>query len=471
MTDLVKIDPFFEKILGIEAKGSGVSTVMIVIPTIISPYQSFSANVALLDKNAMPVFDGSQPFTICVGNEKVEVPAFEAGKPAICKVTGLQLNEEGFVRAQTEYNRQIFYSNPALVTPEERTQILWGDPHLHTTVGDCHAERCRTRNLAYTAARYVYGLDFLAITDHISWNPRGTPGKWYDNLASRELFDEPGEFSALYSYEASLRGGHGGDNNVYMRNRHDMYIDPWPDEIHIAQLCEKIQEQYGDAFFVVPHHTTRTGKHGEIPHEIYPGKEKMPVVEIHSKWGCSEYRGNPNPLHKIHEGPAYVQDLLAQGLQLGFVGGTDSHTSLTFCSKLENDVHDRIPGLTAVFVEENTKEKIFDAIHSQNCYATCGERIFLEVNIAGDDDTRTISLKTAAQSNIESIDIICNGKKIHTERPDNWTTELTWKDDRPLGDIALKHPQTNEPFSYYYVRITTETESNAWSSPVWFETI
>jgi hypothetical protein len=468
MIKIEKIEPFFGKILRTEAKGGGINNIMIVVPTIIKSSGTFSANIAVLDENAMPVFNGTEPFTLSIENTRHEIPAFQPGEPAVCKITGLQCNTEGFLRLQAEYEGTIFYSNPALVTSKSRPKILWGDPHLHTTVGDCHAERCRTRNLAYTAARYVYGLNFLAITDHISWDPRGTPGKWYDNLATRALFDEPGEFSALYSYEASLRGGHGGDNNVYMRNRHDMYIDPWPDEIHIGELCDKIAAAYDDHFFVVPHHTTRTGKHGEIPNKIYPGKDRMPVVEIHSKWGCSEYRGNPNPLHKIHEGPAYVQDLLAQGLQLGFVGGTDSHTSLSFCSKLESDIHDRLPGLTAVFAENNNQEEIFDSIQNQQCYATCGERIYLEVDITGSPDSRTISLQTAAQSNITSVEIVCNGKTIHAITPNHWNTEHTWDDPRPLNEIALEHPQTEERFTYYYVRVTTETQSNAWSSPVWF---
>ena len=43
-------------------------------------------------------------------------------------------------------------------------------------------------------------------------------------------------------------------------------VDPWPDKMHTAQLCEKIQNE----FFIVPHHSTRSGKHGEIPGRCCP---------------------------------------------------------------------------------------------------------------------------------------------------------------------------------------------------------
>ena len=465
MPEIKKLDPFFERILSLEARGSDVARIMIVIPTILKPGQPFTATVSLLDSNAMPVFNGTESCLLQIGGLATLIPAFAENEAAVCQVTGIVLNECGFARLQSTYDDTTYYSNPALVTDDDRAQILWGDPHVHTTVGDCHAERCRTRNLAYTAARHVYGLNFIAIADHISWKPRGTPGKWYDNLAACELFNEPGEFSAIYCYEASLRGGHGGDNNVYMRDPHEMYVDPWPDEMHIGQLCEKIEGE----FFVVPHHTTRTGKHGEIPQDIYPGQDLMPVVEIHSKWGCSEYRGNPNPLHSIHEGPSYAQDLLAQGHKLGFIGGTDSHTSMTFCQKLESEIHDRLPGMTAVIVKNNHRDEIYDAIKSQQCYAACGERTYLDATIIQQDDgSRKISVTAAGKSSIATVDVVCNGETVHTVSPDDWTAELEWVDERALIDIALTNPQTQELFSYYYVRVTTETEATAWSSPVWF---
>jgi hypothetical protein len=411
---------------------------------------------------------------ISVGDESIDV-AFPEGRSAVCRVEGLHQPAAGYFRLQGDIAGQSFVSNPSLATDGKRPLVLWGDPHIHTTVGDCHPERCRTRNVAYAAARHAYGLDFVAIADHVSWAPRGTPGKWYDNLAACELYDESGAFSTLYCYETSMRGGDGGDCNVYLRQPNREYVDPWPDELNVAGLCERV----GGEFFAVPHHTTRTGKHGEIPPEAYPGERLMPVVEIHSKWGTSEYRGNPTPLAKIHPGPSYVQDLLARGYRFGFIGGTDSHTSLTFCRWLESDIHQSQPGLTAVMVGENHRDAIYDAIQSRRCYAACGERILLDVTCGGlsmgeagampNSGEVAIRAEFAAESEIDCVEVIRNGEIVHREEPDDWRGSFEWT-DTAAGEAAPSSDFASGASSvYYYVLVTAQGDSRAWSSPCWLD--
>ncbi len=185
-------EPIAEKCLRLEAPGSGLARAMITIPAIVKPGRPFAATVALLDANAMPLIAQGELLSLSAGCDCEQEIAFPEGRSALARVAGLVQPDSGFFRVQGEIGGRTFVSNPALSTDEERPLVLWGDPHIHTTVGDCHPARCRTRNLAYAAARCAYGLDFVAIADHISWAPRGTAGKWYDNLAACELFDEPG---------------------------------------------------------------------------------------------------------------------------------------------------------------------------------------------------------------------------------------------------------------------------------------
>jgi hypothetical protein len=467
-------DPVAEKCLRLEARGSGLSRVMMTIPSIVTLGRPFAATVSLLDENAMPIVAQGELLRVSMdGRPPVEVP-FREGRAAVCRIEGLCRATPGFFRLQGEVGERTFLSNPALAGDAQRPLILWGDPHIHTTLGDCHPERCRTRNLAYAAARHVYGLDFVAIADHVSWAPRGTPGKWYDNLAACDLYDEPGCFSALYCYETSMKGGRGGDCNVYLRQPSRTYVDPWPDDLNMAQLCEQI----GGTFFAVPHHTTRVGKHGEIPPEAYPGQRQMPVVEIHSKWGTSEFRGNPTPLQEIHPGPSYVQDLLARGYRFGFIGGTDSHTSLTFCVPLESEVHRSPPGLTAVMAEANCREAIFDAILTRRCYAACGERILLDVDCGGvamggagplpAADGIAIRAEFAAESEIESVEVIRNNRVVHRDAPGDWKGALTWTDMNVADALPLRDFESGTPVVFYYIRVTTRFGARAWSSPCWF---
>jgi len=463
-----------EKCLRLEAGGGELARAMITIPATVQVGRPFAATVSLLDENALPIIAGNEALRLALSDAADIDVTFPEGRSAVCRVEGFCQSVEGYFRLAGEIGGRTFVSNPSLAGKGTRPLVLWGDPHIHTTVGDCHPERCRTRNLAYAAARHAYGLDFVAIADHVSWAPRGTAGKWYDNLALCELFNEPGEFSALYCYETSMRGGDGGDCNVYLRQPNESYVDPWPDELNAAQLAEKVAGER----FVVPHHTTRTGKHGEIPPEAYPGEKLMPVVEIHSKWGTSEYRGNPTPLVKIHPGPGYVQDLLAQGYRLGFIGGTDSHTSMTFCRSLETEIHRAQPGLTAVIVAANDRDAIYDAIQARNCYAACGERILMDVRCgelsmgqvgelpAGGEVT--IRAEFAAESNIDCVEVIRNGKVVHRESPDDWKGNFEWTDRVVSEATPIKDFTSGVPSVYYYVRVSAQADARAWSSPCWF---
>lgn len=467
-------EPLIEKCLRLEAPGKAFARAMMTIPAVIKPGHPFAAAISLLDDNAMPVIAREEQLFLSLPGGEEYVTSFPAGRAAVCRVEGVIRSEPGYFRLEGTIGGQTFVSNPALVTEEERPLILWGDPHIHTTVGDCHPERCRTRNLAYISAREAYGLDFVAIADHVSWAPRGTAGKWYDNLAACELFDDPGTFSALYCYETSMKGGRGGDCNVYLRQPNRTYVDPWPDELNVAGLCERVEGE----FFAVPHHTTRTGKHGEIPPEAYPGETLMPVVEIHSKWGTSEYRGNPTPLLNIHPGPSYVQDLLAQGYRLGFIGGTDSHTSMTFCRWLETEAHRAQPGLTAVMVTEHSRDTVYAAIQNRQCYAACGERILLDVTCGGlkmgqtgkmpASGEVTIQAEYAAESTVESVEIIRNNEVIHRHTPGDWEGRLEWTDTEAAQATPVLDFETGKPTIFYYIRVTAQADARAWSSPCWF---
>jgi len=468
-------DPISEKCLRLEAAGTGFDRAMVTIPSIVRTGSPFAATVSLLDCDAMPLISRGEELALTSGDGQRLVVVFPEGRSAVCRVEGLVQQKNGFFRLEAGVGGREFVSNPALAVEEERPAVLWGDPHIHTTVGDCHPERCRTRNLAYAAARHAYGLDFVAIADHVSWEPRGTTGKWLDNLAACELYDEPGAFSTLYSYETSMKGGNGGDCNIYLRQPNRTYVDPWPDELNMAQLCEAVEGE----FLAVPHHTTRTGKHGEIPPKAYPGEHQMPVVEIHSKWGTSEYRGNPTPLKEIHPGPSYVQDLLSQGYRFGFIGGTDSHTSLTFCRRLESETLGSLPGLTAVIVGRNHRDAIFDAIRARRCYAACSERILLDVTCGvlemGQSgplpETKEVTIRAAyaAESHIDSVEVIRNNEVIHREEPGDWKGRLEWT-DRGAGEASpLRDFETGAPTVFYYLRVTAQSGARAWSSPCWFE--
>jgi len=359
-------------------------------------------------------------------------------------------------------------------------------------------ETCRSLQFCYAASRWFAGLDFVCAADHVS-NGRCTLGKWMEQQAACEVWNDPPAFVTLHGYEASLKGGAGGDNIVYFLGELAMFIDDY-EEGHARTLAEELAEVLPrEDFILVPHHTTRTGKHGEYNDEMYPGADITPVVEIHSKWGTGEYRGNPNPLKKIHPGPSYAVDLLNQGFPLGFIGGTDTHATMPAGFGKEHLTS--FPGMTAVTADALTRENVFRAIQNRNCYATSLERILLEVyvdvaqppsavqthddpgrgrpghtsdgaamgqQLAWPDATkpREIRATVAAQSDITAIDVVRNGETLHTQAPGDWQADMRFVDQDDLSPMVLTSSHIGG-YVYYYIRITCASGAQAWSSPVW----
>ena len=479
MVEIQRPERFHQKVLAQEAPGTIPAGIDVVVPSVLEPGRPFSVRLAVLDALGYPSL-------VCGDSVRLRhehmVPAevsvdFQPGTPATAEVRGVAFRQPGFHRLEAALGELSCHSNPARCEAGRHQRIFWGDPHVHTVLSRCHADLCRSLNFCFTAARHVTGLDWVSAADHVS-NGRCDFSKWKEQSTVADLYDAPGELVTLPAYEASLKGSCGGDINVYMARFPDMFVDEY-EEGNARTLCEKLHDRLPPSeFFVVPHHTTRTGKHGEIPDAIYPGPDLMPVVEIHSKWGTSEYRGNPDPLRQVHDGPSAVQDLLAQGLKLGFVAGTDTHATMPSGYGKEPD-HGHLwarPGLTAVRADELTRQAVFRGIRGRACYAASGERVYLDVTVDGaaggtalaakPEVRRTIGAVLAAKTDITRVDVVRNNVDIRTFTPCEWQTSFTLTDDTDLGQVALESPHLGR-FVYYYVRVTCRSGAKAWSSPVW----
>jgi hypothetical protein len=450
-----------------------------VVLSIVAPGIPFKIKIALTDENGLAVINFSGDISVSLPELSLEFTvSLTAGDPAILSIQDVQISAIGIFRFEAELDGKVFKSNPLFCSDKHDYNIYWGDPHIHTVLSQCNAKNCRSINFGFSASRHLSALDWASMADHVS-NGRCELARWKEQVAASNAYNDSSEFVTIPAYEASLEGGCGGDNNVYLSKFPSIFIDECENG-NTKTLCEKLLqkgEEENFEFFVVPHHTTRTGKHGEIGDEIYPGPEAMVNVEIHSKWGSSEYRGNPNPLKQIHPGPGYVSDLLNKGLRLGFVGGTDSHATMTFAKGIESGHIDRLPGLTAVLSDSLDRESIFQALKTRHCYAASGERILLQVavndvkmgqslNWSKAGNSRRISIVCAGQSDIKSISIIRNGESIKCIDVDDWKTTLTYDDTDDLQEVSLKSKHLSK-FVYYYVRVECTSNAMAWSSPVW----
>lgn len=447
-----------------------------VVPSFVRPGEPFSVKLAALDRMGYPSLEcdaAARPIE-AQAEGLGQAVSFESGRPAVASIDCASLPKEGLSRLAFGLGGQTFVSNPVRCDAKADDQIFWGDPHVHTVLSDCHPDRCRSLDFCFVCARYVTGLDWVCAADHVS-NGRGSPGKWKAQRAAAAAFNDPPHFATILGYEASLKGGAGGDNNVYFADDAEAYVDAY-DGGDVRTLSEALA---GHDHIVVPHHTTRTGKHGELPAGLYLGPERMPVVEIHSKWGTSEYRGNPNALHKVHPGPSYAQDYLTRGCAFGLIAGTDTHATMPSGYGDEAGHIDRLPGLTAVRARRLTRADLFSSIRARNCYATSAERILVECSIAGagmGQETawpdprvpRPVTASIAVESTITRVDIVRNGEDVYSQAGDGWEMQLGWTDDEPLADLAFPPAGAfSRPFVYYHLRVTCQSGAQAWTSPVW----
>lgn len=143
-----------------------------------------------------------------------------------------------------------------------------------------------------------------------------------------------------------------------------------------------------------------------------PGAQQaayQPLFEIYSKWGSSEVqdgqdlpdlRGayclpvnhDPSPLRTARE--LLLRSLTDLEFRVGFVGGTDSHSTpgprQGGCGYRRPLQPANVPGLTrfykggwtGVWATRNTRTAIWEALKARRCYATTGVRIDLRFAVA-----------------------------------------------------------------------------------------
>lgn len=218
------------------------------------------------------------------------------------------------------------------------------------------------------------------------------------------------------------------------------------------------------------------------------------VVEIYNSWGsseCTKKEGNPVPIVSssrtgVQENPeGSLQKALQNNCRFGFVaGGLDDRG--IYAGFYDGGQEQYPPGLTAVIATEHTRSAIAEALYQRSCYATTGERIIVGISLAGQGMGKELSTTekpgllinrhitgyVAGTTNLVKIEIIRNGKVIHTYEPDEgYSYEFAFDDMDPLEKVAIKSNDKRPSFVYYYIRVTQEDGHMAWSSPIWVDCI
>ena len=161
---------------------------------------------------------------------------------------------------------------------------------------------------------------------------------------------------------------------------------------------------------------------------------------------------------------AWDDQLLALGLEAGFVGATDHAYAAAFPR-----------GLTGVWAAERTCEGVFSALLARRTFATNGPkmRVFLSASGVGMGERGScqgppdLELAMEGTTRLDRAEFYRNGKLAHVEEIGSRVAALRWRDPDALPGCA-----------HYYARVIQDREHRilrphygvAYTSPVWIDT-
>jgi S-adenosylmethionine hydrolase len=375
-----------------------------------------------------------------------------------------------------------FKGPPVKCFADSPDQLFWGTVHGESDRIDSaeNIENCLRHFRDEKAYHYF-------VTSPFESQEETSSDIWKLNVQNVAEFDEPDRFTTLLGFQwAGSRHSEGIRQFIYAKDSKPIIRKK---DIKGTTL-KKIYKAFSPKEMIaVPTFTMSEGNEYNF-NNFDPEFER--VVEIYNAWGsseCTKAEGNPLPITTSgksgsKEAPeGSIVAALNKNLRFGFVaGGLDDRG--IYSNFYDSDQEQYTAGLTAIIAPEQNRASMFDALYRRSCYATTGERIIVGFNIAGKTMggeintadkpgltvNRHIAGYVAGTTNIKTIEIIRNGKVIHTIKPDNvYHQNFEFDDMSPINKVYIDNKDKKPPFIYYYIRVTQEDGHIAWSSPIWID--
>jgi len=341
------------------------------------------------------------------------------------------------------HGKIIARSNPLQILDGDAREspVYWGEIHAHSEQsdgsGDYHG--------MFVHARLCGNLDFAAAADHACYHT-DNEWRWMQDVANAHDVDD--EFATLPGYEWAGQQGH---RNVYTsRDSLDLFRGMTPGE----RTLDVVYDHFNGCEDVV------AGPHVSHTRDFYdchnPNVQRF--MEIYSMWGNFE---------------ELAYSILDKGARIGFTGGGDCHEGRCGFSVEDPDgqgetAHTFAPGLkyrcglTGALMPRLARTELLQAIRSRRTYATTGARILLDFKISDASMGEELIAEASPQimavmhacAPIQAIDVIKNGKVVHSLRDMPEDCSFSWKDASGAA-------------GWYVLRITQIDDEKAWSSPIW----
>ena len=491
---------WFDKIPHCDIVPGPASDMRVFLPSLVQAGKPFPLRIAVtdgLDSRATPFFTGK--LTIKAENPGINgLPAsvtLDEKDSSYKEVPGLTINKPGVYRVSvTMPGGKTVESNPVVVRNEPVQPVYWGNIHNHGQYSECFG---MDNDWFYTVARYVSGMDFVALSDHIAVMPgaRGEGGRlykwrtgktitgidaWKDTIATSDKWNDPkGGFVSITGYEAG--GVDPGHFNVYTA---DVTMDNMDTIFATSRSTPYVREvrnvvEKAPSALYIWHLHALPGDWTIAEDNALDGDGTLlsPCIEIYSDWGSSflafnkDKVDNDKPESKFGGIRNAVMRpalwALGQGIKFGCIGDSDSHTGQPGRRVIGSPalVHNHPVGLTAVMTADFSRQGLINGYKDRSVYATTGEHIFLDFKINGagmgkelaTDDPLSIFIQVAGTDEIAQV-VLWNGlKKIATATPNTRDTIQTFK--LPAPDYTQQKA--------YVVEVTQKDGQMAWSSPIW----
>lgn len=468
-----------EETLNLETLPGPGKTTRVLAPSVVRPDEEFEVSVVSLDQfgNVSSTSFSNERLLLTTGETVAEKLDFTGAVKTTTK-----LPAEGVFRFQ--FGDVI--SN-AVKVDRNSPKVYWGDIHIHTKLSH-DAEGSDP----YGYARQASALDFAAVADH--WESLGEEG--YDIIDTwNEEAHQPGKFVTIPADERNARAltGH---HNIYFRKpetfREHRELTLGYENIDVEKQGEDLRRLDPNEAMLIPHHTGISWGSGSpvnqrgssVDWDAWDESERLrPVMEIYSHHGQSElycpqhmlayeFNRTRNPERRGNfctAGPYYAQNYWMAGKRIGAIGSSDQHTG---------QGGKQHGGIAAALADDLDRDAIFDALLNRRCYASTGERILIELSVAGatmgeeislnDGDPITINVKVWGTDLLNRVELMR-----HRFGGDDAFFPLQSLSPRPESmDADMTVEDTFEGPSAYYVRVTQEPLAwidMAWSSPVWID--
>ena len=450
-----------------------------------------------------------------------------------------------YILVNDSITRNRYFSNPIIANNFTFLDpfIVWGDIHTHSQLSDGTG----TPEHSFYFARYIACLDFYALTDHgeiMMFAP------WSLNHleSSTNTAYEPNKFVSFHGIEwTCVRTGHYvcifSGNTLLKSPILDSYFTVTSPQA-LWNVLDDFTSKHGVRALALPHHTT---KKSYIQDWTYNDPKYVKLAEVSSVHGefLFEQRHPLNYVGAIDEPPVYINgssiiDALNMGYRMtmyiasdehdGHPGHSLSHTRAYIGHQRPYSLwhtrneHPYPGGLTAVYVNNLTREGVFTGLENQRIYANSdhGRPILIfqindtdvgdgstfitsnqtdprEVKVFLAQDGAPVAQKSKAASVTPNwipnwnadIEIIKNGLLWYTEKISSPIVNLSIIDSEPItgtsyenscikrGNNYYINQYSNNPinpinlntggYDYYLIRVVGENGRMSYAGPIWVE--